>query len=76
MYKGKKLQIALPIAVIVVLLLIAIIVGCIIVVLYMHKRAKSRQKSISTDPEYALVSLNGSLRYVYYCIMLAERERV
>ena len=75
MYEGQNLQIALPITVVVVL--IAITVGCIIVlVLYTHKRAKSRQESISTDPEYALVSLNGSLRYVYYCIMLAERERV
>ena len=71
MYEGQKLQIALPIAVTVVLL-IAITVGCIIVlVLYMRKRAKSRQESISTDPEYALVSLNGSLRYIciiYYCV--------
>ena len=70
MYEGRNLQIALPIAVIVVLLLIAIIVGCIIVVLYMRKRAKSRQESISTDPEYVLVSLNGSLRYVYLFIVL------
>ena len=46
----NNLQITLPITVVLVLLT-AIIVGCIIIliVLYMHKRAKSRQESISEN---------------------------